>query len=463
VSTAPVPADGARASAGPRRSVRALAERGGLALTGLTLAALEGVLLAADARLGVAVLAGVVYAPLALVSLTLAVAGAVVLLSVEHLTVVWVAPTASMCLCALCWLGSRRDAATPAIPRELRAPLTLTAALATWASLSALWARSADHVVDVAWTWWVAVATLVVVCAAMSSPRAARIILLAFVAGATLAVLAGLAGLGGAQGARVDGRLAGGGGDPNVLAAGLVPAAVLAAALRRRPSPTGVRLALLVAMATLVTGLLLTESRGGALAGAACVVAAFVLFRGRRWRVAGLAAALVIGLVLALAASPSGLGRLTHFGDEGSGRTELWRVALHEAADHPFTGVGLGNFADESQRYTLSVGTLRFANEIVDKRNVVHNSYLEVLAETGIPGLVLFLAIVATCLHATWVAARRFAVAGRADLSTLSEAVLVAQIGILSTAALLSLETDDRLWILLALGPGLAALAGRRP
>jgi len=56
MSTAPVPADGAQASAGPRRSVRALAERGGLALAGLTLAALEGVLLAADARLGVAAL-----------------------------------------------------------------------------------------------------------------------------------------------------------------------------------------------------------------------------------------------------------------------------------------------------------------------------------------------------------------------------------------------------------------------
>ncbi|MGH3994209.1 MAG: hypothetical protein ACRDSN_17320, partial [Pseudonocardiaceae bacterium] len=56
-------------------------------------------------------------------------------------------------------------------------------------------------------------------------------------------------------------------------------------------------------------------------------------------------------------------------------------------------------------------------------------------------------------------AGRRFEALGRADLEALARAVLVGAIGMLAASFFISAGVDKRLWILLALGPALLAVA----
>jgi O-antigen ligase len=57
------------------------------------------------------------------------------------------------------------------------------------------------------------------------------------------------------------------------------------------------------------------------------------------------------------------------------------------AADHPILGVGPGRFGIEASQYVLN-------DPINIERPVVHNSYLEVLAEGGLPTFVAFIALI---------------------------------------------------------------------
>jgi len=73
-------------------------------------------------------------------------------------------------------------------------------------------------------------------------------------------------------------------------------------------------------------------------------------------------------------------------------RIGLATGAIAMAADHPVFGVGLGRFYDLSNLY-VSV-----PNYIV--RENAHNNFLQILAELGVPGLVLFLAVLGTAAAA---------------------------------------------------------------
>jgi VanZ family protein len=61
-------------------------------------------------------------------------------------------------------------------------------------------------------------------------------------------------------------------------------------------------------------------------------------------------------------------------------RLQLWDVAWKISKEHPVIGIGPGNFAHVLKTYLPSAG-----------RQGAHNSYLQVLAEAGWPGLVLYL------------------------------------------------------------------------
>jgi O-antigen ligase len=71
-------------------------------------------------------------------------------------------------------------------------------------------------------------------------------------------------------------------------------------------------------------------------------------------------------------------------------RYKYWGSALEAFKSSPIWGIGVGNFIDYSQ--TLGVGRV----------DVVHNSYLDVLAENGIVGLMLFLAWQIIALRRFW-------------------------------------------------------------
>jgi O-antigen ligase len=77
-------------------------------------------------------------------------------------------------------------------------------------------------------------------------------------------------------------------------------------------------------------------------------------------------------------------------------RVAHWQAAEAMARDHPWLGVGLGNYAAAYPQYRL----LNWPNAL----GHAHMIYLNVLAETGVPGLaaygVLWLSIIALTLRA---------------------------------------------------------------
>ena len=81
--------------------------------------------------------------------------------------------------------------------------------------------------------------------------------------------------------------------------------------------------------------------------------------------------------------------------DGGTGRTDIWTVGWRMVEAQPLWGVGAGNFPVASIHYLLEPGALLRTDFIVDDPKVAHNTYLNVLAELGVVGLALFLAILA--------------------------------------------------------------------
>lgn len=68
-------------------------------------------------------------------------------------------------------------------------------------------------------------------------------------------------------------------------------------------------------------------------------------------------------------------------------RLSLWKAGMEVVGDYPWLGVGPGNFANIVGFYNPDIVNLP-----------VHNSYLAIAAETGIPGLILFSALVISVL-----------------------------------------------------------------
>ena len=72
-------------------------------------------------------------------------------------------------------------------------------------------------------------------------------------------------------------------------------------------------------------------------------------------------------------------------------RVYRWIAGVHMVADRPLTGFGPNGFVPNYEDYTVFI----FETWISDnpERSTIHNYYLLVLVEQGIPGLVLFLAL----------------------------------------------------------------------
>jgi O-antigen ligase len=80
-------------------------------------------------------------------------------------------------------------------------------------------------------------------------------------------------------------------------------------------------------------------------------------------------------------------------------RLAHWQAAINMATDHPFWGVGLGNYEMAYPSYRLLNWDLALGH--------AHNYYLNVLGETGIIGLVSYVALWLTVSLLTWRTIRR--------------------------------------------------------
>ena len=140
-------------------------------------------------------------------------------------------------------------------------------------------------------------------------------------------------------------------------------------------------------------------------------------------------------------------------------REDTWQIALQMTRAHPVHGVGLGNFpALESQYFTTNVNIVQVGS-LRRFQLVVHNTYLEILAELGIVGLILFLSVLAMTVGR---AAAMLMQPGPEDgTRLLARAITAGTVGVLTSQVFNSGEYSKQLWVLLGMSVAAAALVGK--
>jgi O-antigen ligase len=204
--------------------------------------------------------------------------------------------------------------------------------------------------------------------------------------------------------------------NPNDLAGMCLLFVALAAGVLMAERTRWIRLCALVGVIVLPFLVILTQSRGAfiALLAFAAITLKSQWRRGRTLLLAG--AALVTMLVAAPDSVWRRLGTLKQVGTEDTQaaandesvsstvqRLEIWKVARTIIAEHPLTGVGLGAYPEA--HYVVAQRPV-FNPTAMGKRDT-HSTYLNVMAEMGIPGLALFALVVALPLIGAERARRR--------------------------------------------------------
>lgn len=379
--------------------------------------------------------------------------------------------------------------------RELRAwevlqPLTF--ALAAWCgavALSTLWARDLAAADARAAETIKGFALYLVVTATVSSWRSLKSAIAAL--GISATALAALtivqaalrepvtlfAGLARSQsspvfGEVVEARASGPLGDPNFFAQILImviPLALFAAVAERRVSR---RIAWLVAACLILTGTLLTYSRGAMIAllvMAALALAAVRLRRKDAGAALAVAAIVVTGLLLipidavqrfktveSLLSGPA-----VEHDSSISKRKLLLSSSLLIFEDHPLLGVGAGNFSRHFATVRNEVGYSGTLYETRGSTHYPHNFYLEVAAENGLLGLAALGTAVAIAFLALRRARMRLEHRGDRGHAALVAGISLALTGYLVSSLFLHGAFQRYLWLLLALVAAAFRLAAR--
>ncbi len=207
--------------------------------------------------------------------------------------------------------------------------------------------------------------------------------------------------------------------------------------------------------------LLLTQSRSGWLGGAAAIFCltilwAFTVAKGSRkqrnlFALAGLLTLVgVIGLVLigperliSLWQDPAQETAVGSLGSLGF-RQEVWRWTIVAIQDFPFTGVGLGSFRRVVRRlYPLAIEP---GYDVAH----AHNIFFHTAVDIGIPGLIIYLALIGLVLGLGWQAARHNAKLRPYALGLLAGLIAFHIYGLGDVLALGS-KTGVAFWFLLGL------------
>jgi len=209
--------------------------------------------------------------------------------------------------------------------------------------------------------------------------------------------------------------------NPNDMALTINLIIPLTVALFLSTEAMSVRLLILAAIACEAVTVVLTYSRGGALTLA--VIFALYTWKLRRRAERKLLYAVLIAGVLALPLLPSSyfdrVGTIASIDSDRTGSSqERWRdmtIALAGVLENPIKGFGFG----------MNVFTM---NQQRGEWRAVHNVYLEHALDLGLPGLAIFLVLLASCLRAVRTAQTRSEAAGDPRLFHIAEAIQISLI-----------------------------------
>ena len=212
------------------------------------------------------------------------------------------------------------------------------------------------------------------------------------------------------------------------------------------------RVAVVAVLAAIAAGVVLSYSRGGAVA--LCAVLAGLLgFRYFRLRYVLPALAALI-LLLAIA-DPMFIRRVeTLVGKSDNPRVvdgsilmrKTFQIgAWHIFLDHPLLGVGFGQAPDYIPRYGSIYGYL-----LGSKNSAAHNMYLQILAETGLAGLIAFLLMLRAVMKPMF-ALRRYWARSRPEYAHTLASLMLGLLGFLVAGIFLHLAYTRYLYLLLGL------------
>lgn len=246
--------------------------------------------------------------------------------------------------------------------------------------------------------------------------------------------------------------------DPNDFATFAVTALPLGIYFMARPGPVVGRIAAVLGSVALGAAFVWAGSRGGFLA--LLGVGLFLLVRYRavavRWRVAGVGVLAAVVFLIASDQYWQQMGTLLEPAEDynttaETGRIQVWERGLEYMLDRPLFGVGPNNFAVAEG--LLSPLAVRQQYGFGVRWTAPHNSLIQVGAEMGLPGLLLFLALLgATFRLLARVQQRgRRARPGQADPRALAQALTASLIGFSIGAFFLSLAYSPMLYTLIAL------------
>ncbi|WP_205769900.1 O-antigen ligase [Microvirga sp. KLBC 81] len=190
-----------------------------------------------------------------------------------------------------------------------------------------------------------------------------------------------------------------------------------------------------------------TQSRGAVL-GVLTVFAAYGLLFVRSKTVlivACIIGAMALYLAMGISERMSRVAPAEGFDASAADRLDFWITALKAAALRPLTGVGLANFS--------------WFNYIQTGQDMTtHNTWLQVLAETGIPGLALFVLMVARAFRTSLRAHRILSAAEiRSPVQPVAYGLVAAIAGFCTAGLFLSQGFTWSIYIMVAL----AAAVGR--
>ncbi|HEY2398253.1 MAG TPA: O-antigen ligase family protein [Solirubrobacteraceae bacterium] len=248
--------------------------------------------------------------------------------------------------------------------------------------------------------------------------------------------------------------------DPNdfayLLACTLPIVSYLAGADRRR------RPLWVLAFLAIAGAMLATLSRGALVGVGALLVWGIVTRRIPLWVILG---GLVSGLVVVALAFTLwkplidvALHQKSHVAKSNTESREVfWGAAIQLGEKRPVTGVGPGRFPTEAT--PLLHGNVGGALE----HPVTHNTYLEILAEEGIPALLLFLAYLAGAWMLLRKVQARAALDVDRDLQRLATALQASLVLAVVSAFFLSEELTSPFWLLGGLAVALALNSAEQP
>lgn len=172
-------------------------------------------------------------------------------------------------------------------------------------------------------------------------------------------------------------------GHPNVLGAYIILLIFPLIMLTIKENRTNYKIFNIVLIILLLVNLALSQSRNSWLA---LVLGCIILSILYNWRFL----LIIVGAGALSLLSPKILYRLSQFNSSrlNEGRINIWKTAVEMIKDHPILGIGNGNFTELYDSYVERFPQYRMEGY---EGFPTHNSYLKMLTELGIPGIIAFM------------------------------------------------------------------------